>query len=79
MTTLEAVKPGCSVHSVLPCGGVTVVSVRWLGAGAIELTPKGPRDNGGKNIAKRSNVPEAFGQCVLKIREKRQASGGAAA
>lgn len=40
MAALEDIKPNCAVRGVLPNAIVTVVSVQWFGAGAIELTYK---------------------------------------
>jgi hypothetical protein len=40
MAALEDIKPNCAVRGILPSGVVTVVSVRWFGSDAIELTYK---------------------------------------
>ena len=40
MTHLEDMKLNASVRGILPNGLVTVVSVQWFGAAAIELTYK---------------------------------------
>jgi len=45
MAVLEDLKTGASIRGLLPNGVVTVVSVQWFGANAIELTYK---DGGGK-------------------------------
>jgi SNF2 family DNA or RNA helicase len=42
MALLEDIKPNCALRGILPDTGVTVVSVRWFGSGAIELTYKDP-------------------------------------
>ena len=45
MAVLEDLKTGASIRGLVPNGLVTVVSVQWFGADAIELTYK---DGGGK-------------------------------
>jgi superfamily II DNA or RNA helicase len=42
MSRLDDLKPGASVQGILPNGLVTVVSVRWHGSQALELTYKTP-------------------------------------
>src|SRR5690242_390293 len=42
MAILEDIKPNCAVRGVLPNAIVSVVSVKWFGSSAIELTYKDP-------------------------------------
>lgn len=42
MIKLEGLQPNASVRGVIPDAMVTVVSVRWYGSDAIELTYKTP-------------------------------------
>jgi hypothetical protein len=42
MARLEVLTPGASVRGILPDALATVVSVRWFGSEALELTYKSP-------------------------------------
>ncbi|MCU0735936.1 MAG: hypothetical protein MUF20_10505, partial [Methylotetracoccus sp.] len=40
MASLEELTPGTTVQGIVPNGAVTVVTVQWFGADALELTNK---------------------------------------
>ena len=42
MTRLEELQPNAAVRGILPDCLVTVVSVKWFGSEALELTDKDP-------------------------------------
>jgi SNF2 family DNA or RNA helicase len=58
MTSLEDLKPNCSVRGVLPNGVVTVVSVQWFGSGAVELTYKDAAGKLGNEVLYRDREPD---------------------
>lgn len=54
---LEQLTPGTSVKGILPECLVTVVSVRWFGSQALELTYKDPAGQLGNQLLYRDNEP----------------------
>ena len=57
MATLDQLTPGTSVKGILPDCLVTVVSVRWFGSEALELTYKDPAGQLGNQLLYRDNEP----------------------
>ena len=55
MTKLEDLKPNATVRGVLPDGPVTVVSVKWFGTNAIELTFKDGENKLASGLLYRTN------------------------
>src|SRR5215472_4962807 len=58
MAPLEDLKTGCSIRGVLPGGLVSVVSVRWFGSDAIELTYKDATGSVGNELFYREREPD---------------------
>ncbi|MCC7230622.1 MAG: DUF3883 domain-containing protein [Fimbriimonadaceae bacterium] len=58
MTTLEDLKPDAIVRGILPERLVTVVSVKWYGDTALDLTYKDSEGKPGTTLLYRSNEPE---------------------
>jgi hypothetical protein len=57
MTRLEDMKLNASVRGILPNGLVTVVSVQWRGAAAVELTHKTPDGKVANELLYRHDEP----------------------
>lgn len=57
MAALDQLTPGTSVKGILPDCLVTVVSVRWFGSEALELTYKDPAGQLGNQLLYRDNEP----------------------
>jgi SNF2 family DNA or RNA helicase len=57
VATLDQLTPGTSVKGILPDCLVTVVSVRWFGSEALELTYKDPAGQLGNQLLYRDNEP----------------------
>lgn len=57
MASLQQLTPGTSVKGILPDCLVTVVSVRWFGSEALELTYKDPAGQLGNQLLYRDNEP----------------------
>jgi SNF2 family DNA or RNA helicase len=57
VTTLEKITPGSFVRGILPECLVTVVSVRWFGSEALELTYKDPVGELGNQLVYRDDEP----------------------
>jgi hypothetical protein len=57
MTRLEHLTPNAAVKGVLPDCMVTVVSVKWFGTDAIELTYKDPGGRVGNTLVYRTDEP----------------------
>jgi SNF2 family DNA or RNA helicase len=58
MATLESLKPNTTVRGILPNVAVTVVHVRWFGAGAVELTYKHPAGHVANELLYRDREPD---------------------
>jgi SNF2 family DNA or RNA helicase len=57
MSQLEDLQPNASLRGVLPNALVTVVSVKWLGTGALDLTYKDPAGKLGSELLYRADEP----------------------
>ena len=58
MASLEDIKPNCMIRGVLPTGAVTVISVRWFGSSALELTYKDATGKVGNELIYRDREPD---------------------
>jgi len=58
MAALEDITPNCRLRGILPTGAVTVVSVRWFGSSAVELTYKDAAGKVGNELIYRDREPE---------------------
>ena len=57
MTKLETLLPNAAVRGVIPDALVTVVSIRWFGSDALELTYKDPAGRVGNVLLYRHDEP----------------------
>ena len=57
MTTLEDLRPEATVRGILPDGAVTVVTVKWFGSEALEVTYKTPEGSVAKELVYRDDEP----------------------
>lgn len=57
MTKLEDIKPNASIRGILPDRQVTVVSVKWFGSEALELTYKDPTGKVANQLLYRHDEP----------------------
>jgi SNF2 family DNA or RNA helicase len=57
MSQLEDLQPNAALRGVLPNALVTVVSVKWLGSGALDLTYKDPAGKLGSELLYRHDEP----------------------
>jgi SNF2 family DNA or RNA helicase len=57
MTTLEDLRPEATVRGIVPDAGVTVVSVKWYGSEALEVTYKTPEGRVANELLYRDDEP----------------------